>query len=263
MAELSEGVDVKGRSFKHLRLARTAVEAGGLVNLAKFKTHGQMGLTLAVKNLFGCVPGFAKPTWHLKAGDDRDAFARLLVDVAASLPARLHVLDAVVAMEGNGPGAGTPRPLNALLASVDPVALDRVACEFVGFPPAALGLFRAARDLGFGETERNRIEVLGDDVRSLAVTNFRPASTVGILATIPLPHSVSSHLRTALTPSPALFANRCRACGRCATVCAAKAIRFDDRGRPLIRRDSCVRCLCCQEICPEGAIKAKRNWFGR
>ncbi|MHC5040202.1 MAG: DUF362 domain-containing protein [Planctomycetota bacterium] len=258
--EFNEGVKVPGRSFKTLVLDRSALETGTLINLAKLKTHGQMGMTMAVKNLFGCVPGFAKAGWHLKVGEDREAFGRLLVEIAGAVPARLHVLDAVVAMEGNGPGSGTSRPLGILLVSTDAVALDRVACELVRFPPEALFLFEAAREIGLGETDLKKIARVGDDLGNFVAKDFRLASPARILATIPLPHALTRRLRGLVTPAPHLHPHRCTGCGRCTEVCPAKALVGTSQGPPRLDRARCVRCMCCQEVCEEGAIRVRRRW---
>lgn len=150
-----------GQVFDHLTLAREALAAEGLVNLAKLKTHCQLYMTGAVKNLFGCVAGKRKAWWHFKAGSYRDYFPLMLVETARLLGARLHILDAVLAMEGNGPAGGTPRPAGLLMASEDPVALDRVACEVAGLDPARLRTLEAARILGWGQTDLARIEIAG------------------------------------------------------------------------------------------------------
>jgi uncharacterized protein (DUF362 family)/Pyruvate/2-oxoacid:ferredoxin oxidoreductase delta subunit len=262
IVEFSEAVRVEGRRIKALELARFAAEAGTIVNLAKLKTHGLMGLTMSVKNLFGTVPGLRKSAWHLKTGDDRKAFARLLVDIAAALPPGLHVLDAVVAMEGNGPGSGTPRPLGALLVSPDPVALDRVACELVGFPAGDMGIFEAAKEIGFGEPDLARIEVLGEDPRALAVRGFRFSGSGGSpWKDLPVPRALTRVLRRFVTPAPAADLRKCRSCGLCVKVCPACAIRLAAGKGPRFDRTRCVRCLCCQEICPEGAIRVGRRFL--
>jgi uncharacterized protein (DUF362 family)/ferredoxin len=259
--EFGEGVPVDGATFKKIELARPALEAGAVVNLAKLKTHGQMGMTLAVKNLFGCVPGLRKGGWHLKLGDDRRSFARLLLEIASRLPTRLHVIDAVIAMEGNGPGAGSPRPVGAILASTDPLALDRVACDLVGFPPAETFLFEEGPEILSAEGDLGRIEILGDDPKSLSVKNFQTAAPVPLLSFGPLPRPLLWCLRRFTQPVPVLHVSACNACGRCAEACPAGAIARDGTGRPRLDRARCVRCLCCQELCTEGAIRVKRRLF--
>ncbi|MBI1725522.1 MAG: DUF362 domain-containing protein [Candidatus Tectomicrobia bacterium] len=151
----------RGQVYDHLVIAREALDRDGLINLPKLKTHCQLYMTGAVKNLFGCVAGKRKAWWHFKAGNFENYFPLMLVETARLLDARLHLLDAVLAMEGNGPGSGTPRRAGLLLASEDPVALDRVACEIAGLDPARLRTLEAARALGWGETDLAKIEIAG------------------------------------------------------------------------------------------------------
>ncbi len=262
LTEFSNSTKIAGIRLKQIELAGECLQADTLVNVAKAKTHAQMGMTLATKNLFGCVVGTRKAAWHLRAGHDRRQFARMLVEVAAAARARLHVLDAVVAMEGNGPGAGTPRPVGALLASDDPVALDRVACELLNVPPRAVPVFAAASDLGFGVTDLARIEIVGDDLSVLRVRDFKAAAHVGLPRILPLPRAVMLLVRRLLTSRPEFNAKLCRECGLCVRVCPPKCLRLSG-GRPVVRRAECIECFCCQEVCPCGAITARAGPLAR
>ena len=93
-----------------------ALDADIIINLPKLKTHGLTTITCAVKNLFGLIPGLEKSQWHMKA-PGREGFAELLLDLNEALmhglsepKPMLHLVDAVVGQEGNGPGpSGTPR----------------------------------------------------------------------------------------------------------------------------------------------------------
>lgn len=255
--EFSDGVAAQAARIRGLRIAKEALEADAVINLARLKTHGMMGMTMAVKNLFGCLSGLDKGRAHLRAGEDRKGFAGIVAGVAHAVNAPLHVLDAVVAMEGNGPGSGTPRPLGVLLASTDPVALDRVACDLVGFPAKEHLVLDAARALAWGETDLGKIERVGDPLEEFAVRDFKPARRASQLSFLPLPRFAVRLLRRFLAPPPRLDASRCRACGRCALACPASALSIS--GRTLcLDRNACIRCHVCQEICPEGALSAGR-----
>lgn len=151
----------EGAVYDHLVIAREALEADGIVNLPKLKTHAQLYMTGAVKNLFGCVAGKRKAWWHFKAGSYQDYFPLMLIETARLLRPRLSLLDAVLAMEGQGPGGGTPRPMGLLMASDDPVALDRVACEAAGLDPARLRTLEASRLTGWGRPDLGDIEIAG------------------------------------------------------------------------------------------------------
>ena len=154
-----------GVVYAHLTMAKEAMDADGIINLPKLKTHCQLYMTGAVKNLFGCVAGKRKAWWHFKAGTFEDYFPLMLVETARLLKTRLSVLDAVWAMEGQGPAQGTPRRVGLIIASADPVALDRVACEVTGLSPEKLRTLEAARVTGFGETDLNKIEIAGLPIR--------------------------------------------------------------------------------------------------
>ncbi|MDH4028171.1 MAG: DUF362 domain-containing protein, partial [Nitrospirota bacterium] len=108
-------VDV-GKPFEQINIARDAVDADVLINLPKLKTHTQMLLTLGVKNLFGCIVGMKKPEWHLRAGADREMFARLLVKIFQAVRPSVTILDSILAMQGQGPGkSGEPRELGIIM----------------------------------------------------------------------------------------------------------------------------------------------------
>ena len=94
-----------------------------IIDLCKLKTHAMMGMTCAVKNFFGSIPGARKPEFHYSYPRAED-FANVLVDLYEYSKPRLCICDAVIGMEGNGPTQGTPRHLGALLVSPDPFALD-------------------------------------------------------------------------------------------------------------------------------------------
>lgn len=66
-------------SFRRIEVSRPVLEADTVINLPKMKTHGQMLLTLGVKNLFGCIVGQRKAAWHYDVGLSCERFADLLL----------------------------------------------------------------------------------------------------------------------------------------------------------------------------------------
>ena len=128
----------KGKSVMHNQallnrnfiIANGVLESDGLVSLSKLKTHGLTRLTGAIKNQFGCIPGFHKVQFHIKMADPYK-FATMLVDLNTFIKPRLYIMDGIMAMEGNGPQSGTPKKLGVLLLSSDPIALDAVSCKLI------------------------------------------------------------------------------------------------------------------------------------
>ena len=121
--------------------------ADEIINVCKLKTHGMMGMTCAAKNLFGVVPGTLKPEYHYRHAQPAD-FAEMILDLDEYVHPRLHICDAVVAMEGNGPSAGDPRAVGAVLAARSPHALDLACAHIIGIRPEDVPTLVAARGAG-------------------------------------------------------------------------------------------------------------------
>jgi len=143
-------------------ISSVALEADKIINLPKLKTHQQLVATIAVKNMFGCVSGKAKAIWHYRKGATSENFCTMLIDIYKLLGPVLTIIDAVVAMEGPGPIRGNPKKLGWLVASVDPMAAEVICCDLIGFNPEQLPLIRAAEKIGFGCTDKQNIQVVGD-----------------------------------------------------------------------------------------------------
>lgn len=261
LKELLIADNPKGRTFKKLEVAREAVECGSIINVPKLKTHAQMYLTMAVKNMFGCVPGKLKPGWHLSAGVQSQSFASMLLDLCLFLSPKLSIMDAVTAMEGNGPGSGDPRHVGLIFAGESPVALDMTAAAVVGASVDDVPLLKAARRMGMNEAEPSNIRVLGESVEDVRVAGFKfpPLSSTNF--TERLPKFIDRPLRKALTGRPHIKNSQCTLCGVCVSVCPAEVM--ENTGKIEISYDRCIRCYCCQEMCPEGAISVRDGWLKR
>lgn len=129
-----------------------------LITIPVMKTHAKTVLTGAIKNQWGCLPTF-RHNYHPVVDE-------VLRDLTSVLRPAFAVMDATVALEGNGPKSGRPRICNLVLASSDPVALDTISGEIMGL----LGRFeirhlRFCAEAGLGTHDRARIDVLGADRR--------------------------------------------------------------------------------------------------
>lgn len=249
----SAHVDV-GLPFGTIEIAADALDADVIINLAKLKTHGQMLLTCGVKNLFGCVVGFRKPEWHMRAGVDRDLFARLLVSIYRRLRPAITIVDGILALEGDGPGkGGTPREVGYLLAGNDAVAVDRVICTMLGINPHDLPTDRAAVQMGIGNTP---IDI---DGTLPFINEFKLPESASLVYG---PRRLQSLVRRWFFPRPVVDDIRCEMCGVCREFCPADAIR-DTGAKIIFDYDRCIRCYCCMEVCPHGALHSVSPLPGR
>jgi uncharacterized protein (DUF362 family)/Pyruvate/2-oxoacid:ferredoxin oxidoreductase delta subunit len=243
-----------GEPFNKVEIARDVTEADVVINLPKLKTHSQMLLTLGVKNLFGCIVGLRKPQWHLRSGIDREVFATLLVRICRAIHPSITLLDGILAMEGEGPGrSGWPRPLGVILASDSPPAIDVAVCRMLKLDEDELLTTRVAKREGYLS---GPVEVTGDAV---AVEGFALPTMTPLVFGPPWAHGF---LRRHFIQRPEVEPELCKLCGECWRYCPAHAISV--RSKQLsFDCDKCIRCYCCIEVCPHGALKTCQPMLGR
>ncbi len=247
-----------GRAFRRFTLAKQVVDADVHITLPKLKTHGLTLFTGAVKNNFGCLPGLRKAQMHLRA-QAVEHFSQMLVDLLLAVRPTLAVMDAVVGMEGNGPRNGRPRPIGALIASTDPVALDAIACQLVGLDPLMVPTTRLANEQSVGIGDLARIELHGDSLDDMQITDFQlPAGPEAFFRA----RGVWRFLQGRLIAKPVLVDERCTGCWICVDHCVAGALTRNAR-RPVFDYEKCIRCYCCQELCPHDAVHLRPPWLAR
>lgn len=154
-----------------VRLARAVLHADKIINVPKLKSHQQLIYSGAIKNTFGAVAGKRKAWWHFRYAQPAK-FADMIVAVYRKLAPVLNIVDAVVAMEGQGPINGKARKLGFVLASTDAAAVDVIGCELIGINPRNTEIWAAAERAGVGTTDLGEIEVVGEEVGTLRVKNF-------------------------------------------------------------------------------------------
>ncbi len=242
--------------FKRINLASTYMAADKVINLPKLKTHEMMTMTCAVKNLFGAVTGKEKAVWHLKAGVSASHFARLLLEIYLAKKPALNIVDAVVAMEGDGPGSGDPVNVGRLLAGENPVAVDFVAARLVGIPPERLHIEREAAEMGLSGSRIEDIELLGIDEEIFSIRPFRLPEASG--PQFGIPRFLAGRFRRYLTPLPVPDKKSCTLCGICLDACPPGAISVKKEAIE-IEAGLCISCWCCRKLCPHSAMKVRKS----
>lgn len=238
-------------------------ECDAIINICKLKSHGMMGLSCAVKNMFGSVPGILKPEYHYRY-PSHDDFAKMLIDLYEYYHPVISIVDGILAMEGNGPTKGHPRLMNILMASTNPYNIDLIATKLIGLDYRVVPTVRVSVELGLGSTDvfldnsslvnRSFEEfILPDFLNTLPQSNMEFKKLMG-----PFSFVANKIAKSVLKVKPAVIKKKCIGCKKCASICPAKAIIMKDN-KPIINRSDCIRCFCCQEFCPVGAMIAKKN----
>ncbi len=250
--------------IKKFKIANGVSRANGIINIAKMKTHQLSRLTGAVKNTFGCIPGVIKTEYHFRTPNAYD-FCKMLVALNLCVRPRLYILDSIIAMEGNGPRGGDPVPMNALILSSDPVAVDATAARMIDLHPEYVATSKPGQEWGLGVYQSEQIQLLGDALEDFINKDFnierKPVSAVTRSGKV-------SFIKNWISPRPVIDDNNCIKCGQCVQTCPAqpKALYWPDNNTnriPAFNYSRCIRCFCCQEICPERAISVKTPWLGR
>jgi len=250
--------------IKKFVIANGVLDSDGLVSLPRLKAHGFMLFTGAVKNQFGCIPGLLKSQYHVKLPDPYD-FATMLVDLNTLIKSRLYIMDGITAMEGNGPRSGKLKQLNVLLFSSDPIALDATACRIINLNPAIVPTSQPGEDAKLGTYHVENIELVGGDIESFFDQGFEvnrtpPAHRTG--------GRLSTFIKNRITRRPVIDKAKCDLCGVCVKMCPVRPKAVDwykgDKSQPPRHNyDRCIRCYCCQETCPDGAILIESPLLGR
>ncbi len=266
-ADFSSGSVVafsEGKTAKSFYLCKGVQECDALINVCKMKTHALERITGAVKNLYGCVTGVNKATGHAMYPNS-EVFADMLADLNRCVAPRLHIMDGVVAMEGNGPTSGTPIAMNVLLMSSDPVALDAVFCALVHLDPYTVPTCVSGERVGLGTADFAHITVRtpeGDITPAEAHERFgnpdfdvfrdklRKSFVLKVIPLLPF-----------LQHRPRVDKKKCIACGVCEEACPVpeKAVHSGHGQKAKYDYKKCIRCYCCQEMCPAKAIEVYRS----
>lgn len=251
---------INGNTMKELTYTDYLDDCDAIIDFAKLKAHGMIGMSAAVKNLYGVIPGLLKPETHYVYPDPED-FADMLIDINEYFrpKLRLALIDAVVGMEGNGPTAGTPKEIGALIAARTTYEADAAAARLIGLKTEDVPTLAAAKRRGLCP---DGISLYGDP-DSLAVKDFESVPRRSITSFGSTRGKfIKRFVDRTLSHKPAPIKMKCVACKKCMDLCPAKAITMVKRGKytfPKIDRSKCIKCFCCQEFCPKGAMIVKRN----
>ena len=277
-AKLNEDCSIKdasfdGKSLKSFIYTGWLDNVDAIVNVCKLKTHAMMGMSCAVKNMFGTIPGATKPEYHMRFPEEM-AFANVMVDLNEFFKPALYVVDAIDGMEGNGPTAGVKRHIGAILASQKPYALDMVCASIINMGLNDCQTLKAAHERSLGPRNVSETKVVGDiSLDMIRVADFQRATnhqSITFDGDGLVDKFKAVLIKTVFNTKPILKKDECIGCKKCYETCPAKAITMIPCKKntipasiPSIDRSKCIKCFCCQEFCPKGAMKVHQNVLAR
>lgn len=249
----------KNHSF---HLITPIVEADYIINICKLKTHAMTGYSGGIKNLFGTIPGLEKPQMHYR-WPDIENFSNMLLELAQTVAPQLTVIDAIDAMEGNGPTGGTSHPLHLLMAARDFYTQDYFAAGLMKLDPMNIVMIRQAVEQGLATPDN--IRLVGDEIPS-DLTPFQVPDTKRLDFSTALPGFLQKPAVAVMgklfKSYPILNKSKCVGCGKCAESCPAHIIKIkqDRHGKKkaVFQKKGCISCFCCQEMCPMKAIEVRK-----
>lgn len=157
-------------SLTELYLPNTVLNCDLLVSLPKMKTHHWAGATLSMKNHFGVVPGsvygWPKNLLHWAGIDE------CVADLHQLFPRQFCIVDAIDAMEGNGPILGTRKHMGLIVAGAYPPAVDATCCRLMQIDPTKIGYLKlASRQDGFA---LDNVTHAGESIHETAASFLLP-----------------------------------------------------------------------------------------
>ena len=171
-----------GFVFKEISLHRTLAETDLLCSVPMMKTHGLATVTLGMKNLIGVYPGqvygTVRSAVHAEAAKiESSGTASAVVDMVRANKLGLVVIDASVAMEGQGPSAsmgGRLVKMDLIIAGTNPLATDMVGASVMGFAPEEISTIVWAWKAGMTPGSLDEIEIRGERLSNVRRKFIRP-----------------------------------------------------------------------------------------
>ena len=259
------------------QVAKECLEADLFINIPKLKTHFEVGMSVCLKNLMGCLVGQEnKKKTHQNLAEN-------ILRINQVVRPHFHIVDALIAMEGLGPTRGTPIRMDAILIGTDPYLIDLACAKIAGFHYKEVRTLKLAEQNELLTAEHHRF------VESLDLGKIKKSFTPpkpGPLATfIHSPKRQKYFLNIRNTKLFAYLASTdwfgkllfmtglrqdvflqdemscnslyleekaCTQCNICQDLCP---LGLDLPGYLKNMDEKCIHCLYCFSACPEKAIK--------
>ncbi len=253
----------KSTFLKEIYIPKKVLEADMIIDACKLKSHSLMRLSGAVKNMFGIMPGGYKQRLH---GWTESVFdlANVFIDLFTISNPSLCLMDAVTGLDGGPSAAGKPVKVGKILASINPFALDAVACKMIGYQPSDIAILvrGVKRNL---IANYDDIEIL-EDGKTISIGSYHfPIVRFKNIQTgrIPPIKNNKSVLATQTYVFPKVLKPKVSNPEACIEVCPTGAIFINEKKLLSIDLDKCINCYHCTYACGDKTIGFKSSMMNK
>jgi uncharacterized protein (DUF362 family) len=148
---------------KEFRVTEFAFTCDKFINLPVLKTHYLTTVTLAMKNLKGCLKREDKPLFH------RGNLSRAVVELCRIVRPTINIIDCTAETIGSIGYSDRKQPTgrSLLIAGSDIVAVDAVGCALMGIDPSEVDTVTLGAAAGLGESDLTRMDIVGEELKWL------------------------------------------------------------------------------------------------
>ncbi|MBD3402156.1 DUF362 domain-containing protein [candidate division GN15 bacterium] len=232
-------------------LAGPVGEADLVVSLPKLRFHPLNHVAGALSSLIDFIPTCHRPLVYRRISSPQ-TYGAVLIDLLYLIQPDITVLDAVGQVRDRGGVDRSVGPINRLIASTDPVAVDVVASQLTGLAPDRVASTRLAADAGLGNAWLEIIRLVGES-RSALRRSYQLHRRNGAGQTI---SSGTAAVTEEPDLRPTIDIGRCTGCRDCVSACPTQALTVGGDCRPVVHAGKCIGCLSCHDCCRAGAVRA-------
>ena len=146
-------------ALKSVNIAKTAIDASCIISVPSLKTHNMARTTLSLKNMMGTISpkGIMHSNLHQKIAD--------LTSILRS-KMKFQLIDGIIGSKGSELG-GKPVKMDLIIAGEDPVAVDRVGSEIIGYNIDKVKYLKFCEKKGLGIADLEKIEIIGNSIEKV------------------------------------------------------------------------------------------------
>jgi len=233
-------IEVNGRVYEFYE---DILQATHLISIPKVKTHILTNYSGAIKLMYGSITKRQRVSYHRYS--EIEDFSKVLVDIFSIKLPTMVIMDGILSMDGSGPTHGNPVESGLLLISDDAVAADYYTCKMMNYNPLQIDSIRIAMERKLVKGDFKDIEFIGKMPEDIKLK----------FNLIPILSGAMKKRYKKMVFGPVVFdfnESLCTGCRLCEASCPFNAISMNEY--PIVDNEKCEHCLCCAELCPNGAF---------